>query len=117
MALRWKKDPAPTGLARICAGPRGSTLRIDGDVRVATVSAHGKHKDKWFWVAGWQHPSIPHKNTCGEPPQTEAEAKASAMAYVREFLTPSALGQEPCAAVCARSPAPEGYTSGTTEKE
>ena len=32
--------------------------------------------------------------------------------------TPSnALGQEPCAAVCARSPAPEGYTSGTTEKE
>lgn len=29
----------------------------------------------------------------------------------------NALGQEPCAAVCARSPAPEGYTSGTTEKE
>ena len=32
--------------------------------------------------------------------------------------TPSnALGQEPCAAVCARSPGPEGYTSGTTRKE
>ena len=29
----------------------------------------------------------------------------------------NALGQEPCAGVCARSPAPEGYTSGTTEKE
>ena len=34
------------------------------------------------------------------------------------YAAPSnALGQEPCAAVCARSPAPEGYTSGTTEKE
>ena len=28
-----------------------------------------------------------------------------------------ALGQEPCAGVCARSPAPECYTSGTTEQE
>lgn len=32
-------------------------------------------------------------------------------------LPSNALGQEPCAAVCARSPGPEGYTSGTTEKE
>ena len=32
-------------------------------------------------------------------------------------LTHNALGQEPCAAVCARSPGPEGYTSGTTRKE
>ena len=35
----------------------------------------------------------------------------------RAALTPNALGQEPCAAVHARSPAPEGHTSGTTEKE
>ena len=35
----------------------------------------------------------------------------------RRKLLPNALGQEPCAAVCARSPEPEGYTSGTTEKE
>lgn len=34
-----------------------------------------------------------------------------------EDETPNALGQGPCAAVCARSPAPECYTSGTTEKE
>ena len=41
-----------------------------------------------------------------------------ALANAAEVIERSnALGQEPCAAVCARSPAPEGYTSGTTEKE
>lgn len=36
--------------------------------------------------------------------------------YDGDYTLPSnALGQEPCAAVCARSPAPTGYTSGTTE--
>jgi len=34
-----------------------------------------------------------------------------------EYETHNALGQEPCAAVCARSPGPECYTSGTTEQE
>lgn len=37
--------------------------------------------------------------------------------FYNEDEPSNALGQEPCAAVCARSPAPEGYTSGTTEKE
>lgn len=32
-------------------------------------------------------------------------------------VPPNALGQEPCAGVCARSPAPECYTPGTTEQE
>jgi hypothetical protein len=32
-------------------------------------------------------------------------------------LRHNALGQGPCAAVCARSPGPECYTSGTTEQE
>ena len=89
MVLRWKKDPKPTGLARVCAGPQGSTLRIDGDMRVATVRPHGRDESRWFWVAGWGHPNIPHKNTSEEPLQTEAEAKAAAMAYVREFLKPN----------------------------
>lgn len=40
------------------------------------------------------------------------------IAFWCEFrIAPNALGQAPCAGVCARSPAPEGYTSGTTEKE
>ena len=31
--------------------------------------------------------------------------------------SPNALGQEPCAVFCARSPAPTGYTSLTTDSE
>jgi hypothetical protein len=33
------------------------------------------------------------------------------------LVAANALGQGPCAAVCARSPGPECYTSGTTEQE
>lgn len=41
------------------------------------------------------------------------------MSYAEQCgtLTPNALGQATGAGVCARSPGPEGYTSGTTEKE
>ena len=90
MTLRWKKNPRPSGLAGVCCGQRGSTLRIDGDVKVATVSAKGRSSAAWYWVAGWGHPRIPHKNTCAEPTQTEDEAKESAMAYVRACLTANA---------------------------
>lgn len=88
MAMRWKKYPAPTGLAKVAARPRGSELRINSRVRVATVQAHGHFSGKtgWFWVAGWGHPGIPYKNTCSEPSQTEAEAKAAALAYVQKCL-------------------------------
>ena len=87
MALRWKKNPRLTGLARVCAGPQWSTLRIDGAVRVATTRCiSGPRPTKWYWVAGWELPSIPYKNTHAEPVSTEEEAKAAAMAYVRQFL-------------------------------
>jgi len=87
MAMRWKKDPAPTGLARVTAGPRGSELLIDGKTRVATVTAVGcRSGNGWFWVAGWGHPDIPHRNTCSTPDATEAEAKAAALSYVRGCL-------------------------------
>ncbi len=87
MAMRWKKEPAPTGLARVTAGPRDSELLIDGVTRVAAVSAVGRsNSNGWFWVAGWGHPHIPHKNTCNTPCATENEAKAEAIGYVRECL-------------------------------
>ena len=95
MAMRWKKDPAVTGLARICAGPRGSALRINGDIRVATVNVLGRSNSKgWFWVAGWGHADIPHKNTCKEPRKTEEEAKAEATQYVRKCLEAAAKSRK-----------------------
>lgn len=96
MTLRWKKDEAQKGLARIAAGPRGSTLQ-DGDVRFATVSALRGHRMQargWFWVAGWGS-GIPHKNTCDEPASDEATAKAQAMAYVNQHrVAASKLGEQ-----------------------
>jgi hypothetical protein len=114
MALRWKKNPRPSGLAGVCCGPQGSTLRIDGDVMVATVSPLNPSSDRWYWVAGWGHPRIPHKNTCSEPLQTEKETKAAAMAYVRACLTANAI---PTGRECGEPPAGATWsTSGDAEK-
>lgn len=86
MALRWKKNPRPTGLARVCCGPLGSTLRIDGKVRAATVNAHAR-RTGWYWVAGWEATGVPHYNSCCDAPLTEVEAKAAALSYVRKHLS------------------------------
>jgi len=86
MKLRWKKDPLPTGLARIGCGPQGSALRINGDVIVATISCHNKNPNEWYWVAGWSAETVPYKNTCNDMPQTEQDAKKSAMEYVKLYL-------------------------------
>lgn len=86
MSLRWRKDPPERGLARIAAGPRGSTLFRDGAVRCATVSAIGRSSAQWFWVAGWGCEGVPYRNTCDQPVTTEAQAKADAMAYVKQHL-------------------------------
>lgn len=87
MTLRWKKNPMPTGLARIACGPQGSTLR-DGDVRYATtgcMSYRRGRSDSWYWVAGWGS-GVEHKNTHETPVADEATAKAEAMAYVKAEL-------------------------------
>ncbi|WP_139313522.1 hypothetical protein [Rhodoferax antarcticus] len=83
MALRWKKDRESTG----CINQKSSTLSIDGQIRVATVMQLGKCQDAWYWIAGWDHPGIPHKNTWKETPQAESAAKACAAEYVREHIT------------------------------
>ena len=86
-ALRWKKEDAATGLARVGAGPRGSYLH-DGQTKFATVSAlrwTGRYPTGWFWVAGWGS-AIPHFNSSSNPCETEAEAKQAAMAYVKKHL-------------------------------
>lgn len=83
MALRWKKNASPTGLARIGAGHPGHTLS-EGTTRFAIVSSLSKGAG-WYWVAGWES-GIPRKNTCNEPVQDADIAKAAAMAYVKQCL-------------------------------
>lgn len=90
MTMRWKKNPRPTGLAGVGCGPQGSTLRMDGVV-AAVVYAHNRSASAWYWVAGWDS-GVPHKNTCNDPPQSETDAKAAAMAYVRSHIkTPNVI--------------------------
>jgi hypothetical protein len=87
MALRWKKDPAETGLLRIGAGPRGSKLH-DGTSIYASVHAHStRHtgRDGWFWVAK-SGSGVPYYNSCNEHGLTEAEAKSAAATYVKKHL-------------------------------
>ena len=86
MALRWRKNKPETGLRRVIAGPRGSTL-YDGEIRYATVNALGRYHEKqgWYYVCGWES-GIQRINTCNDPCPDEKTAKAEAMAYVREQL-------------------------------
>lgn len=87
--LRWKKEPAQTGLARIGAGPRGSKY-WDGETEYAHTHAKGgdwrEPLQGWFLSCPPQD-GIPHRNTCDEPLfETEAEAKKAAAAYIKECL-------------------------------
>ncbi len=83
MALRWKKNPSPTGLARIGAGHPGYTL-TEGGVRFAMVCALSKGAG-WYWVAGWES-GIAHINTCQTPVVDADAAKGAALTYVLKCL-------------------------------
>lgn len=89
MAFRWKKNPRPTGLAGVVAGPQGSTLS-DGDVKYASTgfisTRFGHTVEGWYWVARNDKAGVSLVNTCDAPLADEAEAKAAAMAYVRACL-------------------------------
>lgn len=89
MALRWKKNPPARGLARVAAGPRGSTLR-DGEVEFAHVAVKykgwGRDRDGWYWSARNDKFGVPWKNTSSDPVPDEATAKAQATAYVKKCL-------------------------------
>lgn len=90
MAMRWKKNPRPTGLRAAGAGPQGSTLR-DGDKEFARAYALRRQHQTigWYWVARNDAHGVPHENTCNEPVADEATAKADALAYVRKHLVAS----------------------------
>lgn len=87
LKLRWRKDPAETGLRAVGNVTRSSTLRLDGAIKCASVDAslHRYSVVGWYWVAGWGC-GIPTVNTCREPVATEQEAKDAALAYVTLHL-------------------------------
>jgi len=87
--LRWKKDPKPTGLASVCAGPRSSKL-WDGEKEYAIVSALGGvlrgSVKSWYWYSPSNATGV-HMNTCNNPCETEEEAKVQAMEWVKKRLS------------------------------
>jgi hypothetical protein len=89
MALRWKKDPRPTGLAGVIDRSRGSTLR-DGDGEYAWVNFVSARRNAgesgWYWVASNAPMGVPLKNTHETLLPDEPTAKAEAMAYVKACL-------------------------------
>lgn len=90
MKLRWKKEPAETGLPAVVATPR-SSIYHDGRTTYAMVIPLGGGwrgpVRGWYWVAGWGS-DIPYKNTADSPCATEDEAKAAAKTYVKAHLAP-----------------------------
>lgn len=90
MKLRWKRQKAQTGLAAVCASPRGYEYH-DGEKQYANVSALMGDRQNifgWYWVAGWDS-NVPYKNTCDQPCATPEEAKAQAVKYVQQHLASS----------------------------
>lgn len=89
MTLRWKKEPAETGLLAVGVNSKKRSSKLhDGTTLYATVYANdysyfNNGKPGWYWVA---FGSVPYKNTCKELLATEQEAKAAAMAYVKQHL-------------------------------
>lgn len=83
--LRWKKDPRETGLAAIGAGPRSSRLKCN-EIDASVNALGGTWREPirgWYWVV-----TAPgrYKNTCNTPCETEEEAKAQAIQYVKKII-------------------------------
>ena len=83
--LRWKKDKPETGLARIGAGPRSSSLTDGEKVYARVIASGGDWRGKlqgWFWVCG-TNVFGEYMNTCNDLATDEATAKAQAIEFVK----------------------------------
>jgi hypothetical protein len=84
--LRWKMQPAETGLRAVGAAPRAHDLH-DGEEIYATVSPNGggwqRKQNGWHWYSRVSGEPV---NTWAEPVATVEEAKAQAQAHVKEYL-------------------------------
>lgn len=81
--LRWKRNPAPTGLMRVGAGPRGYTLH-DGVTEFASV-AYSKYDQCWFWACpSNEEEAIDHFNSFEQKLTypDEGTAKIAARKYI-----------------------------------
>lgn len=56
--------------------------------------------------------SIPGRGNVAINPEEWPDIRDAIERMMKECRPINALGHEPCAAVCARSPAPTGYTAG-----
>lgn len=85
MAMRWRMNEKPKGLAAAGAGPRGSTL-WDGEKELARVSALRKNYVVigWFWVSRTSGENV---NTCSSPVESEKIAKQHALEHVKKYYT------------------------------
>jgi|688.fasta_scaffold85900_3 hypothetical protein len=85
-ALRWKKNPRPTGLAGVCSGHPGHSLNMGGEEYANAYEYSRRHSGKqgWYWVARGK--SVPLYNSCNDEPLSEDKAKRAAMDYVKLHL-------------------------------
>ena len=85
--LRWKREPAETGLRAVGAAPR-SYRYWDGVNDFATVSPNGggwrSEQKGWYW---WARVGDAWNNTANNPVATVEEAKEAAVKWVKEHLS------------------------------
>ena len=82
MSMRWKKDDPVTGLARVCASPRGSKYQDGVDYYASTLCCRN---GQWMWSApSCDELGIEWKNSAADGIYFEDEksAKADAKKYV-----------------------------------
>lgn len=95
MRLRWKRLPAPTGLARIGEAPAGFKYH-DGNKCYATVYPLGggwrSPLRGWYWVVS-NDTGLPAVNTCNDPASNSDEAKKQAQEYVLAHLNKASSKQ------------------------
>lgn len=85
MRVTLKRNEPPRGLARVCAGPQGWEVRVDGK-KVGSVNHVGRGIGNATRPTGWYFTAfdpLPYVNTCNEPVADPEEAKRAAVAYVK----------------------------------
>jgi hypothetical protein len=83
MRITFRLDPQETGLARVTAGPRGYTIKVDGaDVgHLSRIRVKFQEWGGWYFYARLNGR---YKNTSNSPVATLEEIKAAAKAWLLE---------------------------------
>lgn len=83
MRVTAKVEPSERGLARICQGPRGYIVSLDGKVvGHVSVSLHcpTRREEGWYFYASVGQARI---NSCEKLLPTKEEARAACIAWVK----------------------------------